>query len=118
MEYLEQVEQLLLVFWNESLIRWILLTVGVNVIVGLLAALSAGEFNLQKLGEFLYRKILPLGGTYAVFWVYGRAVPDMAPLGAAAFAVLEAKLLADLAESLGVLGVPWPDAIKQAVSKD
>ena len=117
MEQLQPVLDFLSVFWAESQVKWILLTVGVNVLVALFAALYSGEFSFQKLSEFLYRKILPLGGTYAVFWVFGQAI-ELEALAVATFAVLELKLVADLAESLGKLGVPIPEPLKRAVAKE
>ena len=58
MEQLQPVLDFLLVFWEESQIKWILLTVLVNVVTALAAALTTGNFNFRKTGEFLYKKIL------------------------------------------------------------
>lgn len=118
MDYVQPIMDFFAVFWAESLMRYLLFTVVVNTVVGILAGVSQNEFSFQKLAEFLYRKILPGVGTYAIFWLFGKSVPDMMPFATASFAAIEAKLLADLAESLGILGVPWPDTIKRIVSKE
>lgn len=117
MEQLQPVLDFLSVFWAESQVKWILLTVGVNVLVALFAALYSGEFSFQKLSEFLYRKILPLGGTYCVFWIFGQAI-ELEALAVGTFAVLELKLAADLVESLVKMGLKLPEPLERTFTKD
>ena len=116
MEQLQPVLDFLLAFWQGSLVKWILLTTVVNVVTALAAAVHTGDFQFRKIGEFLYRKVLPYGGLYAVYWIIGQAI-DMEALTVAAFAAVELALASDLIESLGELGIPVPEPLWRAVAK-
>ena len=117
MEQLQPVLDFLYAFWQESAIKWIVLTTLVNVLTAVAAAVHTGDFSFRELGSFLYRKILPYGGLYCAYWIIGQAI-QIDALTAAAFVAVEVALAADLVESLGELGIPIPDRLWGAVSKD
>ena len=116
MEFTELLD-FLQVVWQESAIKWILLTVLVNSLTAVAAAVHTGNFSFHRLGEFLYRKILPYGGLYCGYWVIGQAI-DLSALTTIAFAAVEVALAADLIESLGELGLKIPARLQGAVSKE
>ena len=117
MEELQPILDFLGVFWQDSAIKWILLTVLVNSLTAVAAAVHTGNFNFHRLGGFLYRKILPYGGLYCGYWVIGRAI-DLSALTTVAFGAVEVALAADLIESLGELGLKVPERLQGAVSKE
>ena len=81
-----------------------------NWAVAVAAAMTTGTFELKKISEFLWKKILPLMGVYFVGVALGGAVESEAIVNVV-FAALEVRLLADLVENLGKLGVKLPDAV-------
>lgn len=109
------------VFVQESQVKWIVAMAFLNVIVAIAAALKNGDFKIQKLGEFLWKKVGLYGGVYAIAWMVSEAMGDQvqeASMAAGAvWGVLQLMLVGDLAESLGEMGVPWPDAVRNAVAK-
>jgi len=91
--------------------QWMLGHIVINWVVAVAAAMATGTFELKRLSEFLWRKILPLMGVYFAGVSLGGAISAGAVTDAV-FIVLEARLLADLVENLGKLGVTLPDALK------
>lgn len=98
--------------WGLGEVRFMVAHIGVNIAVALAAAIRTGEFKWHRLGEFLYRKLLPFVIVYGV----ARALGDYARLGAlaaAVFGLIEVSLLGDLADSLGLLGIKLPDTLRK-----
>ena len=119
--WLKPLADFFVLMWQESAIKVIVVNVMVNVLVGLMASIMTGRFSFQKVWEFVYKKMLPLGGTYAICWAFGRIVPELVPVAVVSLVAIEAKLLADLVESLGEmgmkLGVPLPEGLRKVVEK-
>ena len=115
--WLKPLAEFFVLMWQESAIKVIVVNVMVNVLVGLMASIMTGRFSFQKVWEFVYRKMLPLGGTYAICWAFGRIVPELGPVAVVSLVAIEAKLLADLVESLGEMGIPLPEGLRKVVEK-
>jgi len=96
--------------WSLWYVQFISYHVLFNVSVALLTAIVNAEFKLAKVGEFLYRKLLPYIGLLAVAEAFGGAI-GLAALTPAVMVLIETRLAADLMENLKILGVPIPDAI-------
>ena len=78
----------------------------INVIVAVAAGLKLGDFQISKLGEFLYRKLLPYVLTYlGAGLVVG--VAGLEGLTSLAFLAIMALLTGDLTDSLYRLGLNW-----------
>ena len=94
--------------WAMWEVKFLTFHILVNVVVALAAAIHLGEFQLAKIGEFLYKKLLP----YLLVWAVAKVAADATNLGAlalAAWAILELNLVGDLADNLSKLGIPLPD---------
>jgi len=99
--------------WAMWEVKFLLAHIVINVVVAVAAALHVGDFQLAKIGEFLYKKILP----YLAVWIVAKAMGEMANmvwLALAVFAVLELNLIGDLADNLSKLGVPMPGFLTKA----
>ena len=107
---------LVVALWMMSSVQFIVYHVLLNVAVALAAAIRTGEFKFYKVGEFLYKKLLPFVLVYAV----ARGLGETANQGWLAVTVLgliEMALAADLVENLALLGVPIPEAVLKLVNK-
>jgi phage-related holin len=87
-----------------------------NTIVAIAAALYTSSFQFNKLWEFLYRKLLPYCLIYGAARLLGEAT-GTSELAAVVFAIIEAMLIADLAENLGKMGIKWPTALRRMITK-
>lgn len=97
-------------------VKFIAVHTVINLVVAVAAALKDGQFKAHKLADFLVRKLAPYVLVYGAAKAIGTEA-NLEWLATAAFALIEATLLADLTENLGFLGVPLPEAIEAWVSK-
>lgn len=115
-EVFELIKNVALLVWSFDGAKLILSHTLINVVVAIAAAVHTQEFNLSKVGEFLYRKMLPYTAVYAVAKVVGiHAGLDV--LAPAVFAVIEVTLAGDLADNLVRLGIKLPETVKALVVK-
>jgi len=75
-----------------------------NFVVAVAVSVATGEFRLGRLAEVLYRKVLPWLGVYAFFSLVGEAI-NLEWVATAAWGLLTGKLIGDLLDSLGQLGI-------------
>jgi len=90
-------------FWETQFIIYHAI---LNFALALAASVYLKEFVLEKTFEVLWRKILPLVLVFAAFAAFGETL-HLAGASVAVWAIIESKLLADMLENLGKLGVPW-----------
>jgi hypothetical protein len=113
----DQVGELFQLIWAYDGVKVIVGHVAVNLVVALGASLKNGDFQLGKLAEFLYRKLLPYVAIYYIVNAFGDAA-GVAALGPTVFAIIEATLAGDLADNLQKLGVNWGGLSRFLVKPD
>lgn len=96
--------------WTLAGVKFIVSHVVVNTVVAVAASLQAGDFQLGKLCEFLWRKLLPLVLVYGATKAIG-ADAGLDILAPGALLLIETALAANLAENLAALGMPLPERI-------
>ena len=99
----------LLSFWQ---VKFILGHIALNVVVAMAASIYTGDFLLGKVGEFLYKKVLPYTMVFAAFAAIGEAA-NLGAIANVAFAGLEAMLLADLLDNLKKIGLAIPQTLRK-----
>jgi hypothetical protein len=93
-------------FWET---KFIVSHIGLNVVAATAATIYTGEFRLGKLGEFLYKKILPYILLFGAFAGFGEAA-NLSGMATLAFAGIESMLLADLLDNLRMVGLKLKDS--------
>jgi phage-related holin len=112
MEVWNQIAAFLLKVVQMPDVKALLTHICVNAVVAVSAAIALKDFQLAKLFEFLWRKILPLVAVYTVARLIGDAA-DLSWLATTTFVMLETTLVADLVPNLQKLGIPIPDRVVQ-----
>jgi len=102
--------------WTLAGVKFIVSHVAVNTVVAVAAALQVGDFQLGKLFEFLWRKLLPLVLVYGAAKAIG-ADAGLDILAPGALVMIETALAANLAENLAKLGVPLPERVVSLLGK-
>jgi len=110
MEFVNRILEVLVWLWAFWQTQFLVIHIGANLIVALAAAIYTGEFVLAKVGQFLYKKVLPFVLIFGFCAGLGEAA-GLEWLATVAWAALEANLLGDLADNLAKLGLPMPDAL-------
>ncbi|HEY4720805.1 MAG TPA: phage holin family protein, partial [Anaerolineae bacterium] len=105
-------KDLLLALWNDAAVQLIVAGVVLNVVVAVAAAIKSNNFQLARIGEFLYRKLLPYLMVYAVARLLGDAagVPGLAT---AVWAIITVTLAGELTANLANLGIEMPEMLKK-----
>ena len=99
-----QVLEVLAWIWGFWEVQFILGHIALNVVAAVAAGIYTKTFLLGKLGEFLYRKVLPLLLLFGAFAAFGEAT-NMAAMSKVAFAGIEAMLVADLLDNVKKVGL-------------
>lgn len=115
---MENLQVLLEWLWSLNGVKILVSHVAINVVVAVAAAVQdeADNFKFAKLLDFLGRKLLPYVLVYAVVKFVGIDA-GLDNLALPVWALIEAALVADLAENLARLGVPIPERALQVLGK-
>ena len=90
--------------WSFGEVKFMLGHIAINVVAAVAVGIYTKTFLLGKLGEFLYRKVLPYILLYAAFAAFGEAA-GLDAMRLVAFAGIEAMLAADLLDNLKKVGL-------------
>lgn len=106
----ESIAEFFVWLWGLWYVKVLVLHVIVNVVVAVMAGIRSGNFVLAKLWQFLWKKVMPLVGTFAVFTAFGESInqPAIAPV---VWILIETMLVSDLLDNLKKMGVPIPDGL-------
>ena len=94
-------------------IKWIVVLIAIDVILGIIAALVKKDFRLGKVANFMWKPVL---GYIFGFVVLARAVqviPALAVLGTIAYILIILALIGSILNNLGKLGVTLPAYLKK-----
>lgn len=94
-------------------IRNIVLLIGIDVILGVLAALKNKEFVLGKLAGFMKKGIVAYVLGFAIVILIGEALPSLALLVIIAYFLVILALVGSILDNLGKLGLPIPKMLKK-----
>lgn len=115
-ELIELLRVLALNVWGYTGVKVIVCHTLINVVVAVAAAVHSNEFELGRIGEFLYRKLAPFVLIYYVVKVAGEAA-GLGYLAPVVWGVIEATLMGDLLDNWSRLGLPLPSAAQRYVVK-
>ncbi len=105
---LNQVLAALAWIWSFGETKFILGHIALNVVAAVAVGIYTKEFLLGKLGQFLYRKVLPYLLLFAAFAAFGEAA-GLGAMRGVAFAGIEAMLASDLFDNVKKVGLKIPD---------
>lgn len=113
----ESLKALMELLWSFDGVKVIVGHTIINVVFAIAAAQVQDDFELGKIGEFLFKKLLPYVAVYAILKAFGEAA-GLALLAPVVWATIEASLTGDLMDSLARLGLKWPDSVARLVVKN
>jgi phage-related holin len=91
----------------------IVVLLGIDVILGVIAALVKKEFVFGKLCNFMKGPVLAYIFGFAVIELVGYALPSLAFVVPVVFVLVVIALLASIFGNLGKLGLPLPGTLKK-----
>lgn len=93
--------------------QWIVILLGIDVVVGIIAALVKKEFVFGKLCNFMKGPVLAYVFGFAVIALVGIALPSLDFIVPVVFVLVVIALLASIFGNLGKLGLPLPGTLKK-----
>ncbi len=93
--------------------QWIVILLGIDVVLGIIAALVKKEFVFGKLCNFMKGPVLAYVFGFAVIELVGSALPSLAFIVPVVFVLVLIALLASVFGNLGKLGLPLPGTLKK-----
>ena len=113
----QQVLAFFALIWSYWEVKFILGHIALNVVAAIATSIYTNEFLLGKLGQFLYRKVLPYILLFAAFAAFGEAT-NLGGMTTVAFAGIEAMLAADLFDNLKKIGLKRANGGNPALPDD
>ena len=96
-----------------SQIRNIVMLIGIDVVLGILAALKTKEFALGKLAGFMKRGVLTYVFGFAILTLAGQAIPSLDWAVTVAYYLVLLALVGSILDNLGKLGLPLPKMLRK-----
>lgn len=103
----------LLKIFATSQIQMIVILIAVDVVLGILAALSKKDFVLGKLAGFMVKPVLGYVLGFVVLVMVGQALPGLAIVVTMAYFLIILALIGSILDNLGKIGLPMPKILRK-----
>jgi len=94
-------------------VQMIVTLIGVDVVLGIIAALIKKEFVLGKLAGFMKRGVLVYVFGFAVISAVGEVLPSLAIMVTMAYWLIVLALSGSILDNLGKIGLPIPKILRK-----
>ena len=94
-------------------IQMIVLLIGIDVILGIIAALMKKEFVLGKGAGFMKKGVLVYVFGFAVISAVGEVLPSLSIIVTMAYWLILLALIGSILDNLGKLGLPIPKILRK-----
>ncbi len=105
--------QQLIALFGTTQIKWIVILIVVDIILGIIAALLKKDFKLGKLAGFMKKGIVGYVLGFAVLEMVAQALPSMAWVAMVGFILVTLALVGSILSNLGKMGLPIPTLLKK-----
>jgi phage-related holin len=94
-------------------IKWILILVAIDVLLGVIAALLKKDFRLGKVAGFMKKGVLGYVLGFAVLEMVGGALTSLEIVVQVAYVLIILALVGSILNNLGKMGLPLPTYLKK-----
>jgi len=94
-------------------VQMIVTLIGVDVILGIIAALVKKDFVIGKLAGFMKRGVLVYVFGFAVLSAVGEALPSLATAVTIAYWLIVLALIGSILDNFGKIGLPIPKVLRK-----
>ena len=98
----------LIALFGTSQIRWIVLLITVDLVLGIVAAILKKDFRLGKLAKFMVKPVLGYVLGFAVLEMVAQALPSLALIVSLAFILVVLALIGSIMSNLAKMGLTLP----------
>ncbi len=94
-------------------VQMIVILIGVDAILGIIAALIKKDFVLGKVAGFMKRGVLVYVFGFTVIAAVGEVIPSLAMVTTAAYWLIVLALAGSILDNLGKIGIPVPKMLRK-----
>ena len=95
-----------------NLTMYIVVLIGIDVILGLIAAVIKKEFRFGKVGGFMKKGVVGYVFGFAIISLVGQAIPSLGFIVPVVFVLIGVALLASIFRNLNKMGIALPGSEK------
>ena len=96
-----------------SEVRNIIILIGIDVVLGVVAALKSKEFTLGKVAGFMKKGVLAYVFGFAILALASAVLPILSWLATVAYFLIILALAGSILDNLGKLGLPIPKILRK-----
>ena len=89
-------------------VQWIVTLIGIDVILGLIAAIVKKDFRLGKVAKFMVKPVLGYVFGFAVLTIVAQALPSVAIVTQGAYILILLALIGSILNNLAKMGLSLP----------
>ena len=89
-------------------IRWIVILIVIDLVLGIIAAILKKDFRLGKLAKFMVKPVLGYVLGFAVLEMVALALPSLASIVSVAFILVILALIGSILSNLAKMGLTLP----------
>ncbi|MFH1780934.1 MAG: phage holin family protein [Candidatus Nealsonbacteria bacterium] len=93
--------------------QMIVILIGVDAVLGIIAALIKKDFVLGKVAGFMKRGVLVYVFGFAVLSAIGEVLPSLSIIVTAAYWLIILALIGSVLDNLGKIGIPMPKMLRK-----
>jgi len=94
-------------------VQMIVVLIGIDVVLGVIAALMKKEFVLGKLAGFMKRGILVYVFGFAVIAAVGKVLPSLSIIVTVAYWLIILAVAGSILDNLAKIGIPIPKILRK-----
>jgi len=98
----------LIALFGTPQIRWIVILIVIDLVLGIIAAILKKDFRLGKLAKFMVKPVLGYVFGFAVLEMVALALPSLASIVSVAFILVILALIGSILSNLAKMGLTLP----------
>jgi len=98
----------LIPLFGTSQIRWIVILIVIDLVLGIIAAILKKDFRLGKLAKFMVKPVLGYVFGFAVLEMVAQALPSLTGIVSFAFILIILALIGSILSNLAKMGLTLP----------
>lgn len=94
-------------------VKYIVILIMVDVVLGIIAALMRGNFRMGKLAKFMVKPVLGYVLGFGVLQMVAQALPSLVMVAQMAYILIVLALVGSILNNLAKMGLPIPSYLKR-----
>lgn len=93
--------------------KWIIILIAADVVLGIIAALIRKDFRLGKLANFMFRPVLGYIFGFAIITLISQALPSLAMIAQVSYILIILALIGSILNNLSKSGLKLPAYLRK-----